>query len=183
MDCTSPLRACTKIADALKYELNTKVEDTDLSRCLVAALGKTGLGSCAAPSLLILDEVNLANEDNKAFIEGMFLSIARDRGMICVILTNKEETAETFIAINRGKIQPFPGAADSEENWEFGGNPKWRKTVFWTRDELMALIRYDKTVELRERLDSVFTEQFPVDGQTPGEVLRVADLKIAQGKV
>jgi hypothetical protein len=47
----------------------------------------------------------------------------------------------------------------------------------------MALIRYDKTVELRERLDSVCTEQFPADGQTPGEVLRVVDLKIAQGKV
>ena len=59
-----------QIVNTLKATLNTTVTSAKLPQCLVAALGRTEVGGdYKLPSLLLIDEVNAANDDNKAFIE------------------------------------------------------------------------------------------------------------------
>jgi hypothetical protein len=113
-----------KIVNALQATLNTTVGSALLAKCLVAALGTTGVArDYELPSLLIIDEVNNASESDKAFIEDLFLQINRDDGLTCVILTNKEEVAEALLALSQGKIRPFPCSA--VEPWTPLERPEW----------------------------------------------------------
>ncbi|GAX25480.1 hypothetical protein FisN_12Lu067 [Fistulifera solaris] len=118
-----------KIVNALQATLNTTVGSAMLAKCLVAALGTTGVArDYELPSLLIIDEVNNASDFNEAFIEDLFLGINRDNGLTCVILTNKEEeVAEALLALNQGKIRPFPGSA--VEPWEPLKRPVWLRDI------------------------------------------------------
>ncbi len=171
-----------EIVNTLQATLNTTVGSTMLAKCLVAALGTTGVArDYELPSLLIIDEVNRASESNKAFIEDLFLGINRDRGMTCVILTNKEEVAEALLALNRGKIRPFPGSV--VEPWKPLERPEWLRNVHWTSAQLQELIRYTFGTQLGGRVDNLFSPQFPADEQTPGDILHVVDLKIQKREI
>ena len=171
-----------EIADTLQATLNTTVDSALLPQCLVAALGTTGVaGDYELPSLLMIDEVNAVDDDNKAFIEALFDGIHLDDGLTCVIVTDREEVAEALIALNQSKIRPFPGSA--AEPWTAPNLPIWLRDVHWTRDELMKLIRDDFRTRLGDRLDNVFSEQFPADGQRPGDVWREVVLMIQRGEI
>ena len=171
-----------EMVNTLKATLKTTVDSDLLPQCLVDALGSTEVvGDYNLAPLLIIDEVNEASGDNKAFIQALFLAINCDKGLTCVILTNREEVAEALIALNQGKIRPFPGSA--AEPWKPPIRPEWLRDVHWTRDELMKLIRYKSRTRLGDRVENVFSKQFPADGEAPGEVRVVVDLMIATGEI
>ena len=92
--------------------------------------------------------------------------------MICIILTNKRTTAEEYLNLNGGKIQPFPGTYQA---WNPNAQPQtitWRNNIIvWSKNDLELLIRYHFRLVLRERMDQVITTTFPAGGEIPGDVI------------
>lgn len=152
---------------AVQKLLNTTVHTGDIPSALVAALGVMQAGKEKAPSLLFLDEFNDASEKNRNFVHNIFQHVAMEQNMICVIMTNKEAVADTFLALNGGKIVPFPGFARDDWKPDSKEPTQWREIV-WSARQLQALL--DFKFPGTEGLSC----DFLVDGMTPGHARQLA---------
>lgn len=152
---------------AVQKLLNTTVHTGDIPSALVAALGVMQAGKGKAPSLLFLDEFNDASEKNRNFVHNIFQHVAMEQNMICVIMTNKEAVADTFLALNGGKIVPFPGFARDDWKPDSKEPTQWREIV-WSARQLQALL--DFKFPGTEGLSC----DFLVDGMTPGHARQLA---------
>jgi hypothetical protein len=159
--------------DSLQSLLNTDVKHWLLAECLTAALGKNGAAKGKVhPSILILDEVNSADDGgssgvkNKDFVVNLMQKVAADDNIICIIITKNEDTANHFVTLNGGKIRPYPGFY--KHGWEPYTDPEW-KSFSWTQVELRSLL--EKMHQTYLSKNSVDLDSLVSDGMTPADAV------------
>jgi hypothetical protein len=159
------------IVPSLQRILKTTVDGPDIVEALVSALGISGAGENMGPSLLFLDEVNIASLKegeglaNASFVHNLFLSIAHEKNIVCVILTSKPEVADLLLALNGGKIRPFPGFTREEWNPVSANATGWTD-IDWTVPQLQALL----ACKFRNGIVTIPTD-FLRAGMTPGDAV------------
>jgi hypothetical protein len=159
------------IVPSLQRILKTTVDGPGIVEALVSALGISGAGENMGPSLLFLDEVNIASLKegegfaNAEFVHDLFLSIAHEGNIVCVILTSKPEVADLLLALNGGKIRPFPGFTREEWNPVSANATGWTD-IDWTVQQLQGLLAW----EFAKVIDTIDTD-FLEDGMTPGDAV------------
>lgn len=160
------------LAESLQAQLSTRASASDIVISLVTALGVHATIMNKPPSFLFLDEVNRVNAEVEDIVEEIFQGVSEEGNMICLIFTSKLETANALIALNGGKIRPFPGFC--QKGWDPRDKekkiPVWEGYEFkWSREDLK------QSLEARFNNSNVgrfFTEDFPCDGMTIGECVK-----------
>lgn len=118
-------------------------------KCLVAAMSRSDTATQGSP-WLILDEFNLAGEDNinLVFAENLFRQVAEKKlNFNILFVTQKEEMTKTLLGMNAWqKISPLPGFTipDSTTITRAEMAPKeedvkWPK-IAWTRRQLTTVV-------------------------------------------
>jgi hypothetical protein len=155
------------VVESLQDVLNTTVNSPGIASALVKALGAQKAGKDKASSWLVIDEVNFANDANESFIQSLFLAVAEEGNLICIVVSSKATAADNLLQLNGGKIRPFPGFARA--NWDAYQNQStgWID-VSWTVPQLRALLvfRFGNAAKRGE-----ICYNFLFDGMTPGRAV------------
>jgi hypothetical protein len=115
--------------------------------------------------------VNIAeyaiDDANASFIQSLFLKVAAEKSITCIVVSSKAKTADNLLQLNGGKIRPFPGFARS--NWapDEDQSTGWID-VSWTVLQLRALLDFEFANAAQM---GVIDYTFLRDGITPGEAV------------
>jgi hypothetical protein len=124
------------------------------------------------PPFLFLDEFNQGEKRDLSDMD-RFMRVCQTMGFYLIIITSKEEVADSLIdlnawskmrplqAVHHGPTSNIPGQPGYEENKK----PKW-KSLKWTPDQLQKVVIIHKG-----ELDSY---DFIVNGMTPTDALAAA---------
>lgn len=166
----------------IQTSLKTQLQDKDIAHCLVEGLGKNGAGKAKAkPTVLFIDEINISSSENCDFVSCMFQEVAKEETIICVILTNEEETADRLVALNGGKIRPFPVL--SVTGWLPRVPPEW-VPFQWTVDELRDLLTQKfPNFQPPDGDADGFYGDFLVHGMAPGDAVSLMRNRLNNGGI
>jgi hypothetical protein len=161
------------VVRSLKKVLNTTVDGPDIASALVTALGAQQAGKNKAPSFLVIDEVDVASGEgeapveNASFVRSLFMEVAEEENITCIVVSSKEKTADYLLQLNGGKIRPFPGFARA--NWDANEDqPTGWIDFSWTVAQLRALLdfKFGSAAQM-----GVIDYSFLRDGMTPGDAV------------